>query len=116
VKIPPSPLFDDGLQVERTELAWRRTSLALAVASLGSIRVLPIVLGIWSITIGVIGLVVALAMAINSHRRYLKQSVSLTKTRDRLSQGAIMHFTTALLLALLGITGLLAVIALRFPA
>ena len=38
-------LFDRGLQLERTELAWRRTALSVGAGSLLALRLLPSVLG-----------------------------------------------------------------------
>lgn len=49
---------DPGLQPERTVLAWRRTLLAVAVGSLVAVRVLPPVLGDWTIALALGGLVV----------------------------------------------------------
>jgi uncharacterized membrane protein YidH (DUF202 family) len=52
--------FDPGLQPERTELAWRRTNLAVTVGALVALRLPPpILLGSWSISVGLVGLVMA---------------------------------------------------------
>ncbi len=66
-----SALYDPRLQPERTELAWRRTSLALAVGSLVAMRVLPEVLGhiAWCIP-GIAGVVAAGGLWLGSRRRY----------------------------------------------
>lgn len=60
---------DPGLQPERTQLAWRRTLLALAVGALISIRLLPDVLGGWSITFGLGGVGVAALLWVLARRR-----------------------------------------------
>lgn len=44
-----SRVFDPGLQPERTELAWRRTTLSLVVGAIVALRILPAALGTWSI-------------------------------------------------------------------
>jgi uncharacterized membrane protein YidH (DUF202 family) len=62
-------LFDPGLQPERTELAWRRTTLALIVGALVALRLLPPALGSWSIIVGLAGLVLAAIMWVLAHRR-----------------------------------------------
>jgi len=64
-------LYDPGLQPERTELAWRRTALALAVGSLVSMRVLPVMLDslVWIVP-GIVGLVASALLWIAARARY----------------------------------------------
>lgn len=71
-------LFDPGLQPERTELAWRRTSLAFAVGSLVAMRVLPVALGsAWWALIGLFGVVVAMGLWNAARRRARRLSMLL---------------------------------------
>jgi uncharacterized membrane protein YidH (DUF202 family) len=62
-------LFDPGLQPERTALAWRRTALTLAVGAVVSFRLLPPVLGAWSIGVGAAGLLLSATTWILAGRR-----------------------------------------------
>ncbi|GAT72416.1 hypothetical protein MHM582_0889 [Microbacterium sp. HM58-2] len=76
----PGP-FDPGLQVERTELAWRRTALAIAIGSLLSLRVLPLALPEaavgWGFAPGLAGLLAACALWFAARRRQLRLSAVL---------------------------------------
>jgi hypothetical protein len=58
-----------GLPVERTELAWRRTGLAVATASLVGARVLGPVLGAGALVLGVLGLVLGVLLLVAGTRR-----------------------------------------------
>src|SRR5699024_21214 len=51
----PSELYDPGLQPERTLLAWRRTCLSFAIASLIAARFSANHLGIVAVVVGVLG-------------------------------------------------------------
>ncbi len=51
----PSQLYDPGLQPERTFLAWRRTCLSFALASLVGARFTLDALGLFSVIVGVLG-------------------------------------------------------------
>jgi uncharacterized membrane protein YidH (DUF202 family) len=62
-------LFDPGLQPERTALAWRRTALSLAAGAVVSFRLLPPVLGLWSIGVGIAGLLLSAATWVLAGRR-----------------------------------------------
>lgn len=71
--------FDVGLQPERTALAWRRTALALIVAAVVGIRVLPALLGPWALIPAGAGIVIAVGVLVASHRRYRVQHERLTR-------------------------------------
>lgn len=80
--VPPSDLYDPGLQPERTELAWRRTALAIAVGSLLSLRVFPLVLPTgaegWGFAPGVLGVATAALLWIAARRRQRRTTAVLT--------------------------------------
>ncbi|GAA2747718.1 hypothetical protein GCM10009868_38300 [Terrabacter aerolatus] len=59
-----------GMQAERTSLAWRRTSLSVAVGSLVGLRVLPPHLGPTGYAVSVLGLLWSLDLALSARRRY----------------------------------------------
>ena len=61
---------DPGLQAERTALAWRRTSLALAVAAVGAGRLAAPTLGVLAFALAGLGLVQAVAVGWRAARRY----------------------------------------------
>jgi len=76
----PGP-FDPGLQPERTELAWRRTALAIAIGSLISLRIFPLVLPsagtVWGLVPGAVGLAAACALWFAARRRQLQVTAAL---------------------------------------
>ena len=77
--------FDPGLQPERTELAWRRTALAIAIGSLVSLRIFPLVLppplAALGFVPGAIGLVAACALWLAARRRLLRTTAWLHSTK-----------------------------------
>jgi hypothetical protein len=58
-----------GLPRERTELAWRRTGLAVATAAAVAGRALDPVLGTGAVVLAVLGLVLALLLLVGGTRR-----------------------------------------------
>ncbi|MCL2515866.1 MAG: DUF202 domain-containing protein [Microbacteriaceae bacterium] len=61
---------DAGLQPERTELSWRRTLLALAVASVASARALSPLLGVGAFIVAGAGLGLTGALAVTTRHRF----------------------------------------------
>ncbi|GAA1706478.1 hypothetical protein GCM10009808_25600 [Microbacterium sediminicola] len=101
-------LFDPGLQPERTELAWRRTELSLALGSVVAMRLLPDALGSgWWVLPGAVGVAFSFVLWVWSRRRYLRVTHATVHARDhtRVPDGA-------LLLALAGFVAAIGVIAI----
>ncbi|TQK17683.1 uncharacterized protein DUF202 [Microbacterium sp. SLBN-154] len=79
-----STLFDPGLQPERTELAWRRTALALGIGSIVAMRLIPAVFGsAWWVLLGVAGLLTSGWLWVSARRRYGVVNDILARERDR---------------------------------
>ena len=83
------PLFDPGLQPERTTLAWRRTALSLAVGAVVSFRLLPPVLGLWSLAVGVAGLLLSAATWMSAGRRARAVQGALLRSSNPLPGGGL---------------------------
>lgn len=83
-------LFDPGLQPERTELAWRRTTLALTVGALVALRLLPPALGSWSISVGLAGLVLAILIWVLARRRARYTNQALRHDHGQLPGGGLL--------------------------
>lgn len=105
--------FDVGLQPERTALAWRRTALSLAGATVIGVRIVPEQAGAWTLVPLAIGLMLAIAIFAGSHRRYRSDHLALTAVdhkRIPLSGGALPA-AVAVAVLVLGICALAFVIA-----
>jgi putative membrane protein len=103
----PDQVFDDGLQAERTALAWRRTSLALGVAAVGAGRLAAPTLGVLAYTLAGIGMVQAASVGYRAARRYRAIHRSLT-SHGNLSAVRAGGLPMAVLAVSGAITGLLA--------
>ena len=79
--------FDVGLQPERTLLAWRRTALALIVASAVEVRLAMEHLGGLAIVIGVVGILFAGATYIGATVRYRRMHRSLLDSESLMTVG-----------------------------
>lgn len=73
----PDAPFDPGLQVERTLLAWRRTTLAVAVVSASGIRFTAPIIGWAAVAAGTGGLTLAMIAYLATGTRYRQVHHSL---------------------------------------
>lgn len=95
----PPRLYDPGLQPERTELAWRRTALAIAIGSLLSLRVFPLVMppafAAWGFAPGVVGVGTACVLWVAARRRQRRATAVLTgSSAGALPGGALLLLLT----------------------
>src|SRR5699024_1336060 len=103
----------DGLQLERTALAWRRTVLALAVSALASVKVLFGALGYVAVAVGGVGLALAFLLRALSERRHRQAHRRLIADgADHLPlPGAAPLALCAVLVAVVGVVALIYVVA-----
>lgn len=70
-------IYDPGLQTERTLLAWRRTCLSFAIASLIAARYTLDVFGLFAVGFGVLGSALAASAYFAAARGYQRAQRSL---------------------------------------
>lgn len=110
---PAEPPLGDGLQLERTALAWRRTVLALAVSALASVKVLFGPLGYGAVAVGVVGMALAFlvrALAERRHRLTYRRLTARGDDRTRLPGGLPLVLCAAVV-AVVGVVALVYVSA-----
>ncbi|MFI5625901.1 DUF202 domain-containing protein [Nocardioides sp. NPDC051685] len=73
-------VFDPGLQPERTLLAWRRTSLAFAAASVVAFRFTGPTLGFLALPLAIGGAGMGIAAYFTASARYRRGHESLIRT------------------------------------
>jgi uncharacterized membrane protein YidH (DUF202 family) len=87
-------LFDPGLQPERTDLAWRRSSLAMIIDSLIALRILPPVLGPAGLAAALGGLLIAGLVWLLARRRARRIQQSLRQRTTLPGAGLLLGVTT----------------------
>lgn len=102
-----APIYDVGLQPERTQLAWRRTAMAVAVGSVVSLRILPTVIetALWYAPGGV-GLAFAGWIWWVARRRYRRFVTQTVRTGNPVSAGGAAMLAIAIFASLLGLAAL----------
>lgn len=98
------PVWDRGLQAERTRLAWRRTVLAVVIVGLFSWRALPVSLGVVPTAVAVAGLITAGVLGLLAHRRTRRRGGALLRS-DQLP-GAELLAVLGVLVAAIGAVAL----------
>lgn len=105
--------FDEGLQLERTALAWQRTLLSLIVGSLAAGRGLEPFIGELSWFVAAVGAGIGVAAFVVARRRYLTAHRHLTTVdQNSLPAGGSLVAISALLCASAGVAALAFVLQL----
>jgi putative membrane protein len=87
-----SELFDEGLQPERTALAWRRTGISMGVGGIAAMKIFPALFGPWAFIPSALAIAIAVAITAAAQIRYRRDHRALTGSQsDRipLSGGAL---------------------------
>ena len=110
-------LFDPGLQPERTELAWRRTALAIGVGSLIALRALPAIAPapelqqVW-LAPGIVGVAFAVLLWVRARARHRRVTRALLDDRPAEQPGAgLLVLLTAFVIG----CGLLSAVVVLLP-
>ena len=108
----PDRVFDAGLQLERTALAWQRTLLSVAVGSLAASRGLEYLIGAPAWGFAALGLGSVVVMSVVVRRRYLRAHRHLISVDpSSMPGGAILVALCAAIVAGVGLIALMLVIA-----
>lgn len=89
-----SPLFDKGLQPERTLLAWCRTCLAFATANLIALRFTVELAGVVAVVVAIVGAGLAIAAYVLAAVGYRRVNVGLLRDGVLTRGGMPMLFAT----------------------
>jgi uncharacterized membrane protein YidH (DUF202 family) len=101
------PSVDEGLQAERTAMAWQRTALGLGglsalllhLADRRPLAAIP----------GMLGLVVAIVLLALSDRRYVRVVSRVAAGESTLGQGAVLMVTAVVVLLAVSAVALIVV-------
>ena len=103
-------VFDAGLQLERTALAWQRTLLSLAAGSVAAGRALEPVLGPGALAVAALGVGTTVVMFFIARRRYVASHRHLTLTDEKSLPGEYISLVAAAVCILIAISALVFVL------